>query len=286
MTQITPISDAGKGIETLLPLSIAVIAVLSAITIVHLLSVDELLQGVYSWLLTQPLFHLEAFEVAFSSIFFFFFIGWWYIVDLMVPKLHQYRFNGLNRSSWKGRWWGVFRDEVLWYAGPWLLLAQIWPGRREKLIAAAASTPTLILVVTQTLYSLAVYDVLFYVGHRLLHEYRPLYALHKKHHSMGANVTATDAIRHDFIDGTFDVMCSVLALLVVGSHPLSRLSHNVVAIWLITEAHSGYELPLSPSKLTGGLFISPKQHVAHHASGKGHYAKFFPLMDWAFGTQP
>ncbi len=259
--------------------------VFSAYVIYHRQYFDELLQRLYAKLLLQPLFHYEGFEILQSSVCFFFFIGWWYIVDHNIPILHKYRFNGANRSSWKGRCWVVFRDEVSFYVVPWLILAHVWPGRREILINSnEIYTPTLFLVVTQTLCSLATYDIFFYAGHRLVHEYRPLYSLHAKHHSVGANVTATDAIRHDFLDGTFDVMCSVLALLVVRSHPLSRLTHNIAATWLITESHSGYLLPCSLSELTGGFFSSPELHVAHHASGKDNYSKFFPLLDRVLGT--
>ena len=50
---------------------------------------------------------------------------------------------------------------------------------------------------------------------------------------------ASQSVRHTFIDGTMDVLCSVFALNVLGCHPLSRAIYNVVIIGLITELHAG-----------------------------------------------
>ena len=50
---------------------------------------------------------------------------------------------------------------------------------------------------------------------------------------------ALQAVRHTFIDGTMDVVCSVFAINLLRLHPLSRAVYNVVIIGLITELHAG-----------------------------------------------
>lgn len=47
------------------------------------------------------------------------------------------------------------------------------------------------------------------------------------------------SVQHTFVDGTMDVACSVLALNVLGCHPLSRAVYDVAIIGLITELHAG-----------------------------------------------
>jgi sterol desaturase/sphingolipid hydroxylase (fatty acid hydroxylase superfamily) len=249
--------------------------------------VDESLQSLYVKMLDSAYFQHDSVEVVQSTVCFGVFITAWYITDLTGICSH-YRFGGTSSNdlkSWKGRERALL-EEVVWYALPWLLFHQILPGRRHEglLTAAAATMPTVRMVCLQTLSSLFVYDVLFYTGHRLMHSVPALYSYHAKHHTMGGKITATDAVRHGFVDGTFDVLSSVVALKVVHSHPMSRLMHNVVATWLIAEAHSGYDLPWSCSRITGGLFISPKLHAKHHERGHVMYAKFFPLLDVLLGT--
>ena len=247
-----------------------------------------ILQNLYETLVVSPIFRNENFEIIESSVCFSVFISFWYFLDIYVPSLHEFRiYKGKDGfASWKGREY-AWLNEMLWYVIPWFVANQIWPGRREKILASAASVDvTVELVILQTLSSLFVYDVLFYIGHRAMHQIPVIRKLgiHDKHHSMNEKITATDAVRHTFFDGTFDVLCSVYALKIVGSHPLSRFTHNIVATWLITEAHSGYDFPWSISRMFQGLLISPKKHQAHHERGDKMYGKFFSVMDYCFNT--
>jgi sterol desaturase/sphingolipid hydroxylase (fatty acid hydroxylase superfamily) len=99
----------------------------------------------------------------------------------------------------------------------------------------------------------------------------------------GANIRACDAIRHTVLDGFFDVICSVVALNLVHAHPFSRSLFNMVAIYLISEAHSGYDFPWSPHNVL--TFIAgPVIHSAHHSKGSCNFAKFFVWWDILFST--
>ena len=99
----------------------------------------------------------------------------------------------------------------------------------------------------------------------------------------GGNIRACDAIRHTFIDGFFDVICSVIALKVVGAHPLSRSIFNSIAIFLICEAHSGYDFPWSAHNILT-FFAGPVIHRKHHHNGSCNFSKFFIWCDMLFGT--
>jgi sterol desaturase/sphingolipid hydroxylase (fatty acid hydroxylase superfamily) len=85
------------------------------------------------------------------------------------------------------------------------------------------------------------------------------------------------------LDGFFDVICSVIALNLVRAHPFSRSLFNMVAIYLISEAHSGYDFPWSPHNVL--TFIAgPVIHSAHHSTGSCNFAKFFVWWDVLFST--
>jgi sterol desaturase/sphingolipid hydroxylase (fatty acid hydroxylase superfamily) len=99
----------------------------------------------------------------------------------------------------------------------------------------------------------------------------------------GEHIRGGDAVRHTFLDGIFDVMCSVVALKIVHAHPLSRSIFNVIAILLISEAHSGYDFPWSAHNVFP-FFAGPVLHRQHHKKGSSNFGKFFIWCDYCCGT--
>ena len=74
-------------------------------------------------------------------------------------------------------------------------------------------------------------------------------------------------------------------------HPLSRFLHNFMVPYLLTEAHSGYDLPYDP--FNRGVFHGgSRRHDFHHSHGGGPdgvgttgcYGSLFPFWDWLCGT--
>jgi sterol desaturase/sphingolipid hydroxylase (fatty acid hydroxylase superfamily) len=129
-----------------------------------------------------------------------------------------------------------------------------------------------------------VFDLIFFIGHRAFHAFPWLYKhVHAAHHSSPI-IRATDSIRHTFWDGTWDVICSVLALNLTRAHPLSRALYNIVAISLIAEAHGGLDLPWAPHNIFPYVLAGPITHDAHHRLGRVNYQKYFMYLDWACGT--
>ena len=51
--------------------------------------------------------------------------------------------------------------------------------------------------------------------------------------------------------------------------PLSRALHNLMVTYLLTEAHSGYDLPFMSHRLFPGVFGGPVAHEQHHQQGGG-----------------
>ena len=74
------------------------------------------------------------------------------------------------------------------------------------------------------------------------------------------------------------------ALNLTRAHPLSRAVYNCVAIYLITEAHCGYDLPCMLHRLLPGRVMGPVLHQLHHERGDCNFGKFLTVWDAAAGT--
>jgi len=288
----------GKTVAVSQAAALCVIAVLA----VFEEQINDKIAQLYLWLLTSSFFRWDSFEVVQSVVSFGMWVGLFFTLDWGFPSMRRFRFNVLtslrdddgtsnnNKNkdivrgellAWKSRERAVI-DEVMWYLLPWLIFDFFFPRREDTMLKAFPDAPDLRMVVVQVLLSLVAYDCFFYAGHRLFHWIR--LSQHQKHHDNGGSIRAIDAVRHSFWDGTFDVFCSVFALTLVGSHPLSRAVHNIVATYLITESHCGYDFPWSLSRLTNGIFLSSRAHAHHHEIGNANFGKFFSILDRAFGT--
>jgi sterol desaturase/sphingolipid hydroxylase (fatty acid hydroxylase superfamily) len=231
-------------------------------------------------------FRHDTFEVIQSAVLFFIFITGFGVLDFYLPSTHDvYRIKHSSGSlrSWKGRYVALY-EEMLWYILPWIVIDYYCP-RRHLLLEQNAAAPSAMALLLDISWSLVLYDSFFFIGHFLMHKNRYLYEkVHAKHHTMKAEIRANDAIRHTFLDGTFDVLCSVAALRASRAHPLSRMVYNIVAVYLITEAHSGFDFPWSFHNLLPSVFLGPVRHRQHHLRGNVEFAKFFRHWDYICGT--
>lgn len=74
--------------------------------------------------------------------------------------------------------------------------------------------------------------------------------------------------------------CSVAAVNLTRSHPLSRALYDVLVSSLIVELHSGYAFPwMLQDVVPWGLWGGSRRHDLHHRTGRKHYAKFFGALD-------
>jgi sterol desaturase/sphingolipid hydroxylase (fatty acid hydroxylase superfamily) len=253
---------------------------------------DAWISDLYAFLLSTSFFRFESFEVVQSSLCFALWTSIYVIMDFVIPDITaRYRITiSTDKNTrenemfaWKGRERALV-EETAWYTITWIVFDAFFP-RREQLLNAYQKPPTIESLVIEILCSLCLYDVFFYAGHRLFHASTVLYqSIHAKHHTSKGQVKACDAFRHTFIDGTWNVLCSVFALRIVRSHPLARMLHNVIATYLITEIHSGYDWPLSLSKATFGFFQSASEHQKHHMVGNCNYSQLTTILDKLCGS--
>eukprot|EP01041_Mallomonas_annulata_P004946 gene4946-9884_t len=207
----------------------------------------------------------------------------WMVLDFYFPKTHVFcimkRDIKLSIRSWKGREIAILQ-EVIWYLLPWLIFDAIYPRR-----ILPETCPKAITIGMQIICSLLIYDILFFLGHYSFHRFPPFREFHSKHHSSGGNICASDAIKHTFFDGTFDVACSVIALKLTKAHPFSRALYNIIAIYLITEAHSGYDVPWALHNcIPFNIMMGPKAHWQHHAQDFLHGFQNIRLHTFSINT--
>jgi hypothetical protein len=236
----------------------------------------------YEHLKGFQLFHHFSFEPLFASTCFAVYIAAFAAIDYWVPSMWKYRIQnegtGDSLDSWKDRLKDALTLEVPLYLFLWIPFGGFVRARKIQ------QTTSLALVAKEVVAGLLLYDTFFYFGHRMIHRFSWLFNnVHKKHHSM-VTVRAGDSVRHTFLDGVFDVVCAVAALMILQANALSRLVFNAVAIFLIVENHCGLLLPISPSALAPAVFCGPVAHDLHHQTGRGNYAKFFHL-DSLLGTR-
>jgi sterol desaturase/sphingolipid hydroxylase (fatty acid hydroxylase superfamily) len=225
---------------------------------------------------------------------FFVTIGAWFHLEMSVSprwlairhylEKHRIGTDGSDLAAWDND--NRVSNEVMWYIVPLLLFDVAFP-RRYHLLNDHPSAPTLAGLMGGVALSLLLFDLFFFCGHWCMHQLQAsafAARLHGRHHSAN-NIRAGDAIRHSFLDGSFDVACSVLALKVAQAHPLTRSVYNLVAIYLITEAHCGFDCPwmlhrVVPMQVVAG----PRRHDLHHRQGNVNFQKFFTYFDFACGT--
>ena len=62
-------------------------------------------------------------------------------------------------------------------------------------------------------------------------------------------------------------------------HLFSRLLHNVVITYMLTEIHAGYDGFWSMHNLLPWLIGGAKRHEVHHGCGNQYFQQFFMYLD-------
>ena len=159
-----------------------------------------------------------------------------------------------------------------------------WAIKQESYIqctrALPQHPPTVWMLIWQLFASILLYDFLFFTVHFLMHKnaflYKKFHALHHTHDHVHCHVTN----QLTFVERITLVLSANFALKVFNSHPLTRTVFIPVFIFMLTDNHSGYDLPISIHRLVpGGLYGGAKAHYDHHAKGVKHYQPFLTYMD-------
>ena len=178
--------------------------------------------------------------------------------------------------------WKAWTFELWVYVLPLLTWDILSPRRHRRLAAFAA--PTTWAVVRDITCGLLLYDALFFTGHLLMHKIPFLYrTIHKKHHDV-QEVRAGDVVRLSLVEQVLEVGFSIIALNLLGAHPVARSVYNCIIVFLLTELHCGFDFPWTPQNVVPfGLSTGSRRHHYHHRFNRHYYQKFFHTFDRFFG---
>lgn len=158
-------------------------------------------------------------------------------------------------------------------------------------------TPSFGRVALEVASGIFLYDLLFYPFHSSFHQLRvPRWRrLHLRHHRFASEETvahnAVETVQNSYADAGIQVAINILVQNLspwglACKHPLSRLLHNLLVTYLLSESHSGYDLPFQSHRLFPAVFGGAPRHEHHHQRGDVCFHQFFKYLDDARGTGP
>ena len=129
------------------------------------------------------------------------------------------------------------------------------------------------------------YDLMFYVAHRIQHRVRVLWCFHAVHHS-STEMRLTSAVRGSMFDFIYTPPFFVW-MCILGIHPLIFITVRTFSrIWGILE-HM-HESIIGRTPRLNKIFITPDVHRAHHGKNEiyldRNYSEIFSVWDRLFGT--
>ena len=148
--------------------------------------------------------------------------------------------------------------------------------------------PTYWRLVTEVALGIFLYDLCFYPFHASFHKLRsgPWRRQHTRHHQWAGKErvahNAVETIQNSYLDAGVQVAINILVQNISPwgfKHPLSRALHNLMVTYLLTEAHSGYDLPFMSHRLFPRVFGGAPRHELHHQHGNVYFHQFFMWID-------
>jgi len=300
-------------------LTVAIRSIIVAIMVAHITGIvcwDYTVAAMWHWLYAKRWLHVAMLEAVVAAFSFFAWIVVFRTLDT-ISWLKQFRFvqrpqEGFQkvpvpvqdvkdalagtkpRSARQRRVLRVFASFPVYLGGIWLLHLVRDPR------PIAAEPPTFLRLVGELAFGIFAYDFFFYWIHLSMHLFPLGFLGHMIHHELAVAKTEEKAkvqfleaeavVNHSLLDGTLQVVVNIvvqnLQLWGMPKHKLSRLLHNILVTYLLTEAHCGLDLPWGSHRLCPWLFGGAPRHEIHHQSHRHCYHQFFMYLDDLLGYGP
>lgn len=131
------------------------------------------------------------------------------------------------------------------------------------------------------------FDLWMYVWHRLNHEWRPLWRLHRVHHS-DTEMDATTALRFHPGEILLSSLFNIPIALLIGLTLETLILYKAVMFVVILLHHSNVALPDRWDRWLGWLLVPPSMHRVHHSERRdetdSNYGTIFSFWDRLFGS--
>jgi sterol desaturase/sphingolipid hydroxylase (fatty acid hydroxylase superfamily) len=241
--------------------------------------IDNTLAGVWSMFIDTKLAKWGMLEAYVAGGSFAIWIVMFRIMD-QIPSLHKYRMSKKDPIR-------LFQPDPNNSWAPlvlYILAIHIYHVFVTK-PPVSIHAPSFTRVIVELVAGIFLYDFIFFWLHWSMHTFRVIGTItgHHVHHTQN-QLCASEVQHHSFVDGSLQVVVNIIvqncSLPWFGrKHLLSRLLHNVVITFLLTEIHAGYDAPFSLHNVMPYLYGGAKRHEVHHSHGKKYYQQFFMYLD-------
>lgn len=189
-----------------------------------------------------------------------------YLLDFYEIKKWKVTTNKYKTISTNDMFFVVIRNHIILMIFSYIYLT-IYPPKKENM-----SNNVIILFSRGVIYYL-LYDIIFYIGHRIMHHAYFYKKIHKKHHLTYADNGISGSYMGiiDFF-GEF-IIPFYLPLYIIGNDPIIMILYSIIGNINSVLSHSGFNFPFMPYN---------KSHLIHHTQQKYNYGIF--IMDYIFGT--
>ena len=250
----------------------------------------SLWSAIYNWgPANAPLFEAEV-----ASFAFFAWIAAFSGLHLVLGRQRtmESRFDG--QMPTKPFEWAVPENFHLWFNPLGSYLGSIWMYHQflHEKPPLPELAPTFGAFAIELLFGVFLYDLCFFPIHWLMHKssWGQMRKVHGYHHRVSSHtLNSLETVQHSYIDGFLQVFVNILVQQItpfggIGEkHVMSRLAHNVLVTYLLSEAHSGYDLPWMSHRLFPEFLGGAPRHEKHHHDGRVYYQQYFKYLDDFFG---
>ena len=140
----------------------------------------------------------------------------------------------------------------------------------------------------ETSLSILLLDLYAYWVHRVFHQSRLLWRLHRVHHTDDA-LDFTSEYRHHPFEALVQLLLYVPVYLLLAPGVVAFLLHVLLQRSVSLIAHADVRYPLGWNRYLNKLFVTPAYHRLHHSADQhqtdSNYSIVFAFWDALFGSQ-
>ena len=254
---------------------------------------DAGVQNLWSWILSWDITHTRLFEAHVAVGSFFFSIAFFSILHLVLDEetVKKFRLDGQMPKE-NPLAWATKEEFHLWFNPVVSYLASIWLYQQifHTYNPPPLLAPTFGALVCEVAFGVFLYDLCFAPIHLFMHkgplkQIRWVHGYHHRHKNGALN--SVETVQHSYIDGTLQVMTNIFVQHISPfggpKHALSRIIHNILVTYMLSESHSGYNFSWMSHNIWPEFLGGSPRHERHHKDGRVYYQQFFTYMDDALG---
>ena len=137
------------------------------------------------------------------------------------------------------------------------------------------------------IFTLLILDLAIYLQHVISHKWKPLWNLHKVHHT-DLEIDASTAVRFHPLEILISMVYKVACIYLIGADPWAVIVFEIILNATATFNHSNVNIPFMVDKYLRWILITPDIHRIHHSTVQSetdsNYGFSISLWDRIFKT--